>query len=351
MAMHRTIIRAFLAAALVAAVLGSARAHAEDFLNQDWVLDPRLSSVYMQTVKANAVFETHQFMAVEGHVSKEGEASVTIALASIETGIDLRNVRMRFLLFETFKFPHADIAAKLDKAELRGLLSQTRVSYPLKLTLSMHGIVKEMETQVWITRIDASTIAVATKKPIIVTAESLGLADGIAKLSEAVGGTPIASAASITFDLVFAMGNGKPEPGATGEKKGTPATTSAITAEACETTLSVISRRGAIYFRAASAELDQESAPLLDSVADIANRCPSVKIAVEGHTDNIGSKSLNQRLSEQRARSVAAYLIAKGVAAARIQSTGYGDTRPEAANDTKVDRGKNRRIEFKVRKE
>ena len=113
----------------------------------------------------------------------------------------------------------------------------------------------------------------------------------------------------------------------------------------------MISKTGAIYFKTGSADLDQESAPLLNSVADIANRCPSVKIDVEGHTDNVGTKVANQQLSEQRAKSVVDYLARKGVSAARIQSAGYGDTRPDAANDTETNRGKNRRIEFKVKKD
>jgi outer membrane protein OmpA-like peptidoglycan-associated protein len=128
-----------------------------------------------------------------------------------------------------------------------------------------------------------------------------------------------------------------------------PAT--AITADACETRFSGISKTGAIYFKTGSAELDQESAPLLNSVADIAIRCPSVKVDVEGHSDNVGSKRFNQQLSEQRAKSVVDYLTGKGISVQRIQSAGYGDTRPDAPNDTEANKGKNRRIEFKVRKD
>jgi outer membrane protein OmpA-like peptidoglycan-associated protein len=108
---------------------------------------------------------------------------------------------------------------------------------------------------------------------------------------------------------------------------------------------------GAIYFKTGSAELDKESEPLLNSGADIANRCPSVKFEVEGHTDNVGGKHSNQILSEQRAKSVVDYLTAKGISTARIQSAGYGETRPVAPNNSEANRAKNRRIEFKVKKE
>ena len=99
--MLTTLARVCLVIALFATAMGAGKARAQDFLNQEWVLNPRLSNVYMQTVKNNAVFETLQFTAVEGNVSKNAEVTVKIELNSIETGTDVRNVRMRFLLFET----------------------------------------------------------------------------------------------------------------------------------------------------------------------------------------------------------------------------------------------------------
>ena len=151
--MYTTPVRALLALTLFAVAMGAGSARAQDFLNQEWVLNPRLSNVYMQTVKNNAVFETLQFTAVEGNVSKNAEVTVKIELNSIETGTDVRNVRMRFLLFETYKFPYAEISAKLDKTKLRALATETRLSYPLTFTVGMHGVVKEFKSVVWVTRI------------------------------------------------------------------------------------------------------------------------------------------------------------------------------------------------------
>ena len=217
----------------------------------------------------------------------------------------------------------------------------------------MHGIEQEMTTPVWVTRISDTSVSVATIMPIIVTAESFGLTKNVARLVEVIGGTAIAPAASITFDLMFGTGSLKPTletERAAREKSRTAAAASAISPEHCETRLSVISQTPAIYFRTGSAELQQESRPLLDSLADIANRCPSVFINVEGHTDTIGSKSANQRLSELRAKSVVEFLTGRGVRAGRIQWVGLGDTQPVAPNDTEDNRAKNRRIEFKARK-
>ena len=63
-------------ALIMAAVMSARDAHAQDFLNQEWILDPTLSTVYMQTEKANYLFETHQFSVVEGSVSSSGDAIV-----------------------------------------------------------------------------------------------------------------------------------------------------------------------------------------------------------------------------------------------------------------------------------
>jgi OmpA-OmpF porin, OOP family len=210
---------------------------------------------------------------------------------------------------------------------------------------------KDFDAPVYVTRLSDISVSVATAKPIVVKADDFGLAGGIVKLSEAVNGTPIVSAASFTFDLVFETG----ERIAVVEKAQAQAAqlkqqdeTKPITTQECETRFSVISTTGAIYFKTGSAELDHSSDPLLNSVADIANRCPSVKVEVSGHTDTTGGANANQALSVARAQSVATYLVQHGVAQSRITATGYGDTRPVAANTSEDGRAKNRRIEFRV---
>jgi outer membrane protein OmpA-like peptidoglycan-associated protein len=215
----------------------------------------------------------------------------------------------------------------------------------------MHGMSKDFDAQVYVTRLSDQSVSVATAKPIVVKTDDFGLTAGLAKLSEAVNGTPIVSAASFTFDLVFETGDRIPvvqqaQQQAAAQKAQEES--KPITSQECETRFSVISTTGAIYFKTGSAELDSASNALLDSVADIANRCPSVKIEVSGHTDTTGSASANQTLSEARAKAVVTYLVAHGVAQGRITATGFGGTKPVASNTTEDGRAKNRRIEFKV---
>jgi OmpA-OmpF porin, OOP family len=318
---------------------------------QEWLLNAGASRFYMQTVKANSIFEVHQFTGLDGSISNDGDAVVKIDLMSVSSGVDVRDVRMRFLLFETFKFPNAEVSAKLDMAALRTLLTATRMTYPLKFKLSLHGLSQEIETPVTVTRLGDKSVSVASAKPIAITADAFGLGPGLAKLSEAVNGTVIATGATFTFDLLFETGDKIPSLQAAREetaKQKVQAETSAISTEACETRFSVISTAGAVYFKTGSADLDRASEPMLQSVADIANRCPAARIEVTGHTDSVGGKESNRLLSEQRARSVLGFLVQHGVATARVEAAGYGDTRPIAPNDSDTNRAKNRRIEFKV---
>jgi outer membrane protein OmpA-like peptidoglycan-associated protein len=352
--MQRIRVCVWLSLVLLVATIGAGDAKAQELLNQEWVLDTAHSHVFMETEKLNKVIEKRPFSRVQGKIDKDGHATVRIDLASIETGIDIRNVRMRFLLFETYKFPYADITATLDKSKLRELATKTSVTYPLTMKVDMHGVDNEFTTDVSITRTSDNTVSVATVNPIVVSAKSFGFTEGLAKLSDAMGGINIVPSSAITFDLVFATGTLKPAleaAQAQSDKANADQQTKAITAESCETRFNVISETGAIYFKSGSAELDSKSEPLLDSGAGIAKRCPSVRFEVNGYTDNVGGRRYNQKLSERRAQSVVEYLVTKGVSAARIKATGYGETHPVVPNNSMANRAKNRRIEFRVKKE
>lgn len=84
----------------------------------------------------------------------------------------------------------------------------------------------------------------------------------------------------------------------------------------------------------------------LDQVKMILTQNPSLRIEIQGHTDNMGSASANKRLSEKRAKSVMQYLIDQGVDPERLQWAGYGQTQPIASNETAKGRRQNRRVEL-----
>lgn len=110
-----------------------------------------------------------------------------------------------------------------------------------------------------------------------------------------------------------------------------------------------LSLKDAIHFDTARDSIQPGSFPVLDEVAAVLRGHPELaRIRVEGHTDAVGSAAYNRDLSERRAVAVVRYLVAKGVAAARLEARGYGLERPVASNATAVGRARNRRVEFTI---
>jgi outer membrane protein OmpA-like peptidoglycan-associated protein/tetratricopeptide (TPR) repeat protein len=109
-----------------------------------------------------------------------------------------------------------------------------------------------------------------------------------------------------------------------------------------------------VYYDFDKSTLRTESYPALDKVVDMLNEHPTMTIEISAHTDNKGSDTYNQKLSEARAANVVKYLVSKGIDASRLQSKGYGASQPVAPNqhddgsDNPEGRQKNRRTEFKV---
>jgi len=103
-----------------------------------------------------------------------------------------------------------------------------------------------------------------------------------------------------------------------------------------------------VLFASGSAELLEISFPELDRLADLLNNTPRLKIEIGGHTDDVGSDSDNQQLSEARAQAVYNYLLGKSIAANRLSFVGYGESQPIADNATSAGRTENRRTEFRI---
>ena len=118
-----------------------------------WTLDPAQSIVTYQSVKKNTIVETNTIRNISGKISPAGDAKIDFDLNSVDTGVDLRNVRMRFLFFETFKYPTATVTAKVNPADFENLAKVRRMVAPLTFKLSLHGVEKEFSTKVAVTMV------------------------------------------------------------------------------------------------------------------------------------------------------------------------------------------------------
>jgi len=113
-----------------------------------------------------------------------------------------------------------------------------------------------------------------------------------------------------------------------------------------DTARGLISNLSDVLFRSGSFELLPAARERLAKVSGIVLAYPSLHVAVEGHTDSIGSDDYNQNLSEQRAEAVRDYFVQQGISSANLEAHGYGKTEPIASNDTAEGRQQNRRVEL-----
>jgi outer membrane protein OmpA-like peptidoglycan-associated protein len=107
-----------------------------------------------------------------------------------------------------------------------------------------------------------------------------------------------------------------------------------------------------VHFATGSATIEPDSFPMLGEIASLLKANPAIKkMRIEGHTDNRGNADFNLDLSKRRAASVRTWLVQHGIEDGRLESEGYGLTRPIDTNDTDAGRLANRRVEFKILQE
>ena len=101
-----------------------------------------------------------------------------------------------------------------------------------------------------------------------------------------------------------------------------------------------------INFDTDKASIRPDGRPAVDEITKLLEKDPSLKLTIEGHTDNVGDPAHNKALSQQRADAVMGSLLAAGIAKERLSAVGLGDTKPVADNKDEEGRAKNRRVEL-----
>ncbi len=120
------------------------------------------------------------------------------------------------------------------------------------------------------------------------------------------------------------------------------------TAVNCETDLAKTLLARPIQFESDKSAVTPAASIIIQELAAMASACPTDRLEIGGHTDNVGSDSYNQALSERRAVAVARKLVEFGIARDRLSAVGYGEIEPASGNDTEAGRALNRRIEIKI---
>ena len=164
---------------------------------------------------------------------------------------------------------------------------------------------------------------------------------GVASEDPATNGCPPDTDGDGIRDDVDACPKEKGKPNEDPEKHGCP-----VAVRVTETEIQILQQ---VQFDTGKATIKRASDGLLDEVAGVLKDHPEIiKIEVQGHTDNRGSASFNRRLSQNRANSVRAALVARGIAEERLVPKGYGPDSPIADNKTATGRQQNRRAQFVI---
>ena len=110
----------------------------------------------------------------------------------------------------------------------------------------------------------------------------------------------------------------------------------------------LIGKLEGIQFMTGKATIKDVSFATLDKIVTAMKERKTLKIRIEGHTDNVGKEQKNTKLSQARSEAVSQYLVEKGIEASRLEFKGFGPTQPIADNKTDEGRAKNRRVEFVI---
>lgn len=180
--------------ALIALTAGAAHA-------QSWSLDSDASALMFGSVKNDYIGEVHRFEQLSGQVAENGAATITIALGSIDTAIEIRNERMIEHVFNFAK--DASITGKFDMQAVAGLDDGETMVLPLEAQLSFLGNTVNLTPEMFIVRISEDKVMATTESMVYVATDEIEIDAAIDKLQEIAGLDSITRSVPVVMRLVF----------------------------------------------------------------------------------------------------------------------------------------------------
>jgi len=190
-------------AALALAACSQAPAEPPALTGTQWTLDNEASELSYVTIKSGEIAEANSFEGLSGSVAADGTASVTIDLASVSTGIDIRDERMREVFFVVTDNPSATVTAQIDPAAFEALAIGESAQTTLDATLSLKGIEAPLSAEVTVTRAGADKVLAVSNAPVIIDASRFELIDGLGQLQELANLPSITPVVPVSFALTF----------------------------------------------------------------------------------------------------------------------------------------------------
>ena len=170
--------------------------------NAHWMLIKDQSSVHFVSTKNQHISEIHHFKNLQGEFSPQGQLKIEIDLASIDSGIEIRDTRMREKLYMVDKFSAATLTAQLPDSVL-SLAKGHSILVDIPAELTIMNSTKTLSVAVQVTRKADNGIVATSTQPILISAADYGLAAGVEVLQTLAGLSSIGLTVPVNFNLVF----------------------------------------------------------------------------------------------------------------------------------------------------
>jgi polyisoprenoid-binding protein YceI len=171
--------------------------------NAAWTLNTTDSYLNFVTTKNTHVVEAHNFTGISADISTSNVATLTIDLNTGNTGVALRDQRLRELLFETGTYPTATVTVSVPSTLISGLAVGQSTQASISGTLNLHGVTGTVTATVSVQKLSNSKVIVQSLAPVLVKAGDYSLTAGVEALRAAVGIASISVAVPVDFVLVF----------------------------------------------------------------------------------------------------------------------------------------------------
>lgn len=171
--------------------------------NANWYLDGESSRLSFISTKNANISEVQRFLVLHGKVDPKGLAQVQVELESVNSGVPLRDERMRKELFEIQTFPEALISTQIDLRPINDLAPGAQLELRLPLTVDLHGKQHTYNAELLATRLDDRRFQVVTLEPLVINAEDFDLAPGLERLRKLADLSAISLSVPVGAVLIF----------------------------------------------------------------------------------------------------------------------------------------------------
>ena len=169
-----------------------------------WSLDNEQSRLHFLSTKKGSITETHHFKKMVGSIAEDGQATLSIDLASVATQIPTRDERMTTMLFDVANFPKAVITLSVnDMATVKKLAVGTSVRQQVIANLKLHGAQQKLSADLLVTAMADGQLMVQTLAPIIIRVSDFDLVKGVEALRVVANLPSIDLTSPVTFSLLF----------------------------------------------------------------------------------------------------------------------------------------------------